>query len=190
MDFCWPNIEGGGDNTNSSNKRCSLVLKLVFICSQLSQTGPMCVWVCLCEQWNWNYDLNLAPPHLRVNSEEESFIESCCIFVSFYHVVLLICSWPSFLSSMPTSQCLTMWASRVCSLSWSTKMITGPSSANRCTTSAFRKTQLLVLHCSASWWVLANTRAEFVVIYFWNSDYNISIFPGFVLLWVYSWLVC
>lgn len=54
-------------------------------------------------------------------------------------------------------------------------MITGPSSANRSTTSAFQKTRLLVLHCSASWWVPSNARAEFAVIYSCNSDYNTPI---------------
>lgn len=80
--------------------------------------------------------------------------------------IKLIYSCPCFLSFMPTSPCPTMWASPACSLSWSMRMITGPSSANRCTTSAFQKTQFLVLHCSASWWVPSNTGTGFVEIYF------------------------
>lgn len=39
-------------------------------------------------------------------------------------------------------------------------MITGPSSADHCTTSAFLRTHPLVLHCYESWWVSQKTTVK------------------------------
>lgn len=160
---------------NSSNKCCFIGCRKTCFYriwhTAQSDWAFVCVFVCVNSE---NGIITWIYPFPRV-FQKKSFLECCCIFFSFYHVVLLIYGSPSFLSFMPTSPCPTTWASHACSLSWSMRMITGPSSANRCTTSAFQKTQLLVLHCSASWWVPSNTHAEFVVIYSWNSDYNTPI---------------
>lgn len=115
------------------------------------------------------------------------FVDACCIFFSFYNVVLLKFISPSPPSCMPMSPCPTTWASRASSSSWSMRMITGPSSANRCTTSAFQKTRLLVLHCSASGWVPSHTRAAFSVIY---SGYNTPRVSHLVCFTVGVFLTC
>lgn len=72
---------------------------------------------------------------------------------------------------MPTSPCPTTWALPVSLLCWSMRMITGPSSANLCTTSASQKTQLLGPRCSASWWVSFKTAVQFVWGLFLRFDW-------------------
>lgn len=84
----------------------------------------------------------------------------------------------SLLSFMPMSPCLTMWDLLVSLLSWSMRMITAPSSASRCTTSASLRTHLLAPHCFVSWWVPQSRDAD---DYVWDScdlpwRRNVSVF--------------
>lgn len=137
----------------------------VFVCSVLrhSQTGA--VWlsqhcrVCL------NSGIDILSVYLRAAYRNRGDRPK----ISRSGPSRLIIQFPSVLSFMPMSPCPNTWVLLASLLNWSTRTTTGPSSADRSTTSAFLKTHLLVHHCCASWWVsIKQTTAR--CLHGWECD--------------------